>query len=154
MMQDKIKFAALGLIISAALTFAAGEVLAAAPAEENTNSQPVQKQRMDSPQGIGAPNGFAERLGGPQGFGTNYTTVSQAKILWDETYVTLRGEFTRRLSADKFEFRDNTGVITVDLDDDYNWAFIRPNVMVEIEGEVDREWFGVEINAYTGRRLQ
>ncbi len=75
---------------------------------------------------------------GPQAAGAN--TVAGALKAWDDTMVTLKGNILRQVAHEKYEFRDATGTIIVEIDDD-EWygVSVGPNDVVEIYGEVDAE---------------
>lgn len=70
----------------------------------------------------------------------NVVTVTQAKKLKDETGVTLTGHIVRQLKAhgDDFEFKDHSGSIVIDVDDDL-WIplALKAGDKVRIIGEVD-----------------
>jgi uncharacterized protein (TIGR00156 family) len=110
-------------------------------------------------QGGGAQGGN----GGGSGFtgpSANPTTVAQALNLRDDTPVIMRGRITRSLGGEKYTFTDTTGSITVDIDRRV-WGnlSVGENDMVEIRGEVDREFNRssgqtiVEIDVDSIRRL-
>lgn len=84
--------------------------------------------------GHGGYGGFT----GPQAQGAN--TVAGALKAWDDTMVTLRGNILRQVGHEKYEFKDSTGTIILDIDDD-EWygVSVGPNDVVEIYGEVDAE---------------
>ena len=70
----------------------------------------------------------------------NVVTVTQAKNLKDETGVTLTGQIVRQLKpqGDDFEFKDSTGSIILDVDDDL-WMplSLKAGDQVRVIGEVD-----------------
>ena len=75
---------------------------------------------------------------GPQAQGAN--TVAGALKAWDDTMVTLKGNIIHQVAHEKYEFKDNTGVMIVEIDDDkWNGLSVGPNDVVEIYGEVDSE---------------
>ena len=75
---------------------------------------------------------------GPQAQGAN--TVAGALKAWDDTMVTLKGNIIRQVAHEKYEFKDSTGVIIVEIDDDKWYGLsVGPNDVVEIYGEVDSE---------------
>ena len=75
---------------------------------------------------------------GPQAPGVN--TVAGALKAWDDTMVTLKGNIVRQVAHEKYEFKDSTGVIIVEIDDDKWYGLsVAPNDVVEIYGEVDSE---------------
>ena len=69
-------------------------------------------------------------------------TVQGALNAYDDTIVTLTGKITRQVAHEKYEFRDNTGTIIVEIDDD-EWYGVQagPNDTVQIRGEVDSDTF-------------
>ena len=75
---------------------------------------------------------------GPQAQGAN--TVAGALKASDDTMVTLKGNIIRQVAHEKYEFKDSTGVMIVEIDDDkWNGLSVGPNDVVEIYGEVDSE---------------
>ncbi|MCH4248774.1 MAG: NirD/YgiW/YdeI family stress tolerance protein [Acinetobacter populi] len=65
-------------------------------------------------------------------------TVAQAKKLPDESFITLTGTLVRHLQKDHYEFKDQTGTISVEIDDDLlHPAHFKPNTQVKLVGEVD-----------------
>lgn len=81
---------------------------------------------------------------GPNG---SLTTVEKAKTLRDDTWVTLRGNITERISDDVYTFKDATGTVHVDIDHKrWNGVTVSPQDTVEIQGEVDKDWNSVEID--------
>lgn len=93
-------------------------------------------------QGPNAQGGFA----GPNQQ-TTMMTVEQAKLLRDDARVVLRGYIVERISDDNYTFRDSTGSIRVDIDHD-KWAgqTVKPEDLVEIRGEIDKDWNSIEID--------
>ena len=66
------------------------------------------------------------------------TTVKQALNMKDDQKVQLRGYIVKSIGDEKYEFKDNTGSITVDIDDDlWQGKPIAANTPVTIIGEVD-----------------
>lgn len=68
----------------------------------------------------------------------NVVTVAQAKILGDESPVSLTGTLVKHLNRDHYEFDDGTGIILLEIDDD-DWALAGVQVgdRVRVLGEVD-----------------
>ena len=74
------------------------------------------------------------------------TTVAQALQSRDDTPVVLEGHITNQIRHEYYNFRDATGTIILDIDDDVFWpARIAPTDKVRIYGKVDREITRVEI---------
>lgn len=69
------------------------------------------------------------------------TTVKHALTLRDDTRVQLRGYVVRAIGDEKYQFRDSTGTMTVDIDDDlWNGQAISAKTPVTIYGEVDIDY--------------
>ncbi|MGP3592704.1 YgiW/YdeI family stress tolerance OB fold protein [Vagococcus sp. WN89Y] len=74
-------------------------------------------------------------------------TVATAKTLSDDAMVTLRGNIIERISGDTYIFKDPTGTINIEIDDNrWNGVTVGPDDLVEIHGEVDKDWNSVEID--------
>ena len=81
---------------------------------------------------------------GPNG---TVTTAANAKTMRDDTWVTLRGNIIERVSDDLYIFKDASGTVNVDIDHKrWNGQTITPQDVVEIQGEVDKDWNSVEID--------
>ena len=69
------------------------------------------------------------------------STVKQALTLKDDTKVQLRGHVVKAIGDEKYQFRDQTGTITVDIDDDlWNGKAISATKLITISGEVDVDY--------------
>lgn len=86
--------------------------------------------------------------GGPQGFNTpDVGSVAGVKRnAYDDQWVTLRGRLVNYLGEDRYEFSDDTGSIEVELDDDQNWSFVSKGELIELTGEVDKDFFFTTID--------
>jgi len=68
----------------------------------------------------------------------NVVTVSQVAKLADETGVTLTGQISKHLQSDHYEFKDSSGSISVEIDDDiWRQAGLKVGDHVRLVGEVD-----------------
>ena len=68
----------------------------------------------------------------------NVVTVSQVAKLADETGITLTGQITKQLKGDHYEFKDKSGIIGVEIDDDiWRQAQLKVGDHVRLVGEVD-----------------
>ena len=80
------------------------------------------------------------------------TTVQTIlKNHYDDMRVTVKGYIIKRLSDDKYLFKDETGEIIVDIDEKYMpHNDITPKTLVKIDGEVDvkRKGNKVEIDVH------
>ncbi|MDR2092131.1 MAG: NirD/YgiW/YdeI family stress tolerance protein [Azoarcus sp.] len=82
-------------------------------------------------------------------------TIVEAKSLPDDAKVALRGNIVRGLGDEKYLFRDATGEIIVEIDDDlWRGQTVESKDTVEIRGEIDRDWaISVEIEADSLQKL-
>lgn len=80
--------------------------------------------------------------GGFQGPGLPVMTVAEALKVSDDTPVKLAGKIEKSLGNEKYLFKDATGTITIEIDDD-DWKGVTATLDSEliIEGEVDKEMF-------------
>lgn len=88
--------------------------------------------------------------------GSQAVTVSQVSGLADNTYVSLEGFVTQSLRENKFTFKDDSGSIIVDVNDDVlevTPAF-NEQTKVRIYGSVDQKWQGFEIDVERLELLQ
>lgn len=68
----------------------------------------------------------------------NVVMVSQVAKLKDETGVTLTGQITKHLQSDHYEFKDQSGTIGIEIDDDiWRQAGLKVGDHVRLVGEVD-----------------
>ena len=74
------------------------------------------------------------------------STVAEALKASDDTPVVLEGFIISQIRRERYEFKDSTGTIILDVDDDIFWpAKITQTDKVRIYGEVDKEIFGTKI---------
>lgn len=65
-------------------------------------------------------------------------TVKQAMNLKDDSRVQLTGHIVKVIGDEKYQFRDSTGTITVDIDDDlWHGKALSATTVVTLLGEVD-----------------
>ena len=94
-----------------------------------------------------ANGGFQGPQGGMGGFqgptsAADADTVAKALKCWDDAPVTLTGNIVERLagSDDKYMFRDATGQVMVDIDEDlFIGRTVTPQTKVRLHGKVDKE---------------
>lgn len=72
---------------------------------------------------------------------TAITTVKEALTLKNDTKVKLKGYVVKSTGDEKYQFRDSTGSITVDIDDElWQGKAISAKTPVVIIGEVDIDY--------------
>jgi uncharacterized protein (TIGR00156 family) len=94
---------------------------------------------------------YAQGYTGP---GLDPVTVAEAKNLRDDSPVLLRGKIERFLGDEKYVFSDDSGTITIEVDDRL-WASlsVSQDDIVEISGEVDKNFRGVEIEVNSIKKI-
>lgn len=91
-------------------------------------------------------NNTASGYTGP-GTTVNLSTIKQALTLPDDSKVRLQGKLTKQLSKDKYQLQDNTGIMTVEIDQDkWRGQVVGPNDIVELYGEIDKGRRGTEVD--------
>ena len=67
-------------------------------------------------------------------------TVAEALKMNDDSYVTVKGNISKRLSDDRYLFKDSTGTITVEIDND-RWSGISADTTdtLELSGEIEKK---------------
>ncbi|WP_339080831.1 NirD/YgiW/YdeI family stress tolerance protein [Pseudomonas sp. TMP9] len=75
------------------------------------------------------------------------TTVAAALDAADDTPVVLQGQIVKRLQDELYEFKDASGTIHVEIDDEH-WPAqaVSEKAMVKITGEVDRDLTSREVD--------
>lgn len=74
-------------------------------------------------------------------------TVAQAKKAEDDRNVVLTGYITKQIANEKYNFKDRTGQITVEIDDElWNGLTVNPKTKVKLYGQVDHDNGRVEID--------
>ena len=92
-------------------------------------------------------NTHVTTMGGYTGPGPSISTVEQARKMRDDTHVTLRGRIVQHLGGEHYLFKDETGTINVDIDHKrWQGQTVGPDDIVELYGEVDKDWNELEID--------
>jgi uncharacterized protein (TIGR00156 family) len=85
--------------------------------------------------------------GGFVGGKETIVTVKQVSEMRDDVPVIVQGHILQRVGDEKYLFEDNTGSMTVEIDDDdWRGQTITPADTVKLYGEVDRGIFKTEID--------
>lgn len=86
-------------------------------------------------------------MGGFQGPGLQPSSVSEALKFNDDTPVVLIGQIEKSLGGEKYLFKDATGSVTVEIDnEDWRGVNVTPKDTIVIQGEVDKDFFKTEID--------
>lgn len=66
------------------------------------------------------------------------SSVQEVRAMQDDAKVAMKGKIEKRLKHDKYQFRDGTGFIIVEIDDDvWNGQNVTPQDTIWIFGELD-----------------
>ena len=76
----------------------------------------------------------------------NKVSVAQLKDLADDSWATLEGKLVKHLGGENYIFRDASGELEVEVDQDV-WRGIEvgPDDLTRIGGEVDHSWNKTEV---------
>lgn len=90
----------------------------------------------------------ADQSGGFKGpDGVKLVTAAEAAQLRDDVYVKVVGYITKSLGDEKYEFRDDSGTLVIEIDDeDWRGLEVTPESKVELIGEIDKDWRKVELD--------
>ena len=81
-----------------------------------------------------------DKKGGFEGPGIKTSSVKEALEMKDDEPVVLKGKIEKSLGNEKYQFNDGTGTIVVEIDDDeWNGLTVKPEMTVQISGEIDKE---------------
>ncbi|MGE6334598.1 NirD/YgiW/YdeI family stress tolerance protein [Stenotrophomonas sp. NPDC077659] len=93
-----------------------------------------------TPLGLISADAFAQYTGPDAGAAT--TTVAEARTQRDDHAVVLRGTLVARIGDERYQFRDVTGQIEVEIDDeDLPRRPFGADTVVELRGKVDTHHF-------------
>ena len=82
-----------------------------------------------------------------QGPGIAPTTVAEALKLSDDTAVVLTGQIEKSLGNEKYQFKDASGTVVIEIDDeDWKGVDVRPEDVIVIRGEIDKDLLTTEID--------
>lgn len=82
------------------------------------------------------------------------STVSEILKMNNNSYVSVQGNIVKRISKDKYSFKDSSGTIIVEIDDD-KWGGVNANTQDKLEliGEVEKKYNSVELDVDSVRKL-
>ncbi|MBE6445050.1 MAG: NirD/YgiW/YdeI family stress tolerance protein [Alphaproteobacteria bacterium] len=82
-----------------------------------------------------------------QGPGLASSSVADALKLSDDTAVVLTGQIEKSLGNEKYQFKDATGTVVIEVDnEDWRGVDVKPEDIVIIKGEIDKDVFSTEID--------
>lgn len=97
---------------------------------------------------IAAQGGFKESIAPKR------ATVAEILKMNNNSYVTVQGNIIKRLSDDKYSFKDSSGTITVEIDDD-KWGGVNAGTQdkLELTGEIEKKYNTTELDVDSVRKL-
>ena len=76
----------------------------------------------------------------------NKVSVAQLKDLADDSWATLEGNLVKHLGGENYMFRDASGEVEVEVDQDvWRGTEVGPDDLICIRGEVDHSWNKTEV---------
>ena len=99
---------------------------------------------------FGISNVFAAGFNGK----TNKSSIAEALKLPDDSYVTIEGSIVKKLSSDKYLFKDLSGSITVEIDNE-KWGNIDVSEKdtLELTGEIERKFNSIHLDVDTVKKI-
>lgn len=99
---------------------------------------------------FGISNVFAAGFSGQ----SDKTSIVEALKRPDDSYVTIEGNIVKKLSSDKYLFKDATGSITVEIDNE-KWGNIDVSEkdVLELSGEIERKINSIHLDVDTIKKL-
>jgi uncharacterized protein (TIGR00156 family) len=89
---------------------------------------------------------FAQFSASGAGGGGPVATAAAAADAPDEAPVALTGAIVERLGPERYRFRDASGEVTLDIDEDlWRGRRVGPETTIRVTGEVDRGLVGMDI---------
>jgi len=104
--------------------------------------------KLLSTSGLGLVAGFSfSAMAAFHGPESGVTTVAEALKMRDDSPVVLTGQIEKSLGNEKYQFKDATGTVIIDIDnEDWRGVDVTPADTITIRGEVDKEMFTTEID--------
>ena len=82
------------------------------------------------------------------------TSVKDALKMNNNSYVKIQGNIVKRISDDKYTFKDSTGTMTVEIDKDkWQGKSVNQKDKLELSGEIEREFNGIMLDVDSIRHI-
>lgn len=86
---------------------------------------------------------------------TAVTRVADLRNLPDDSHVTLEGHIEKQVRREHYIFRDASGSIEVEIDDDiWRGLDISPNDKVRLTAEIDQDWRNTDVDVKSVTRIR
>ena len=97
---------------------------------------------------------FATHGGFKDSVAPKKSTVAEILKMNNNSYVSVQGNIVKRISDDKYSFKDSTGTITIEIDDD-KWGGVNAGTQDKLEliGEVEKKYNTTELDVDSVRKL-
>ncbi len=77
----------------------------------------------------------------------HYTFARDVKSLRNDEFITLKGYIISKIGNEKYMFKDDSGTVQVEIDDeDWRGLNVGASDRVILQGEVDRDWNSVTVD--------
>lgn len=81
--------------------------------------------------------------------------VAALKNMPDDSYVVLEGRIEKQVRREHYIFRDVSGSIEVEIDDDvWRGVNVSPRDKVRLTAEIDQDWNGTEVDVKSVVKIQ
>ena len=72
----------------------------------------------------------------------------------DDSYITVEGNIVKKISSDKYLFKDATGTMTVEIDNE-KWGNtdVSEKDTLELSGEIERKFNSIHLDVDTVKKL-
>ena len=86
---------------------------------------------------------------------TQKASIVEALNLPNDSYVTVQGNIVKRLSSDTYMFKDNSGTMTVEIDNT-KWGALVVNEKdtLELTGEIERKFNQVQLEVDSVKKIK
>jgi len=81
-------------------------------------------------------------------------SVAEALKRPDDSYITVKGNIIKRISSDKYLFKDATGTMTVEIDNE-KWGNldISETDILELSGEIEKKFNSTHLDVDTVKKI-
>lgn len=103
--------------------------------------------------------GFNGQYDNNQGFKSSVNPVvspiKDVLKMRDNQVATVKGNIVKRMSDDKYLFKDNSGEMTVEIDNKY-WGDLQVDEsnVLELTGKVDKDFNSISLEVFTVKKIK
>ena len=83
------------------------------------------------------------------------STIKEVLNMYDEQIATIQGNIVKRLSKDKYLFKDKSGEMIVEIDYKY-WAGLHVNEkdILQLTGKVDKDYNDITLDVFMVKKVK